>query len=418
MQYDSTSGSGSKVVRASGMGQPSNGPEGVRGRKKSATSRGHHRFVGVRQRPSGRWVAEIKDSLQKVRLWLGTFDTAEDAARAYDDAARALRGANARTNFELPQSLTRNSLPEHAEPFSFEQACSKDEAEEGLLGALKAKLYDGNNLRSLICPQLNTTTSLPALQQQQQSSHVVAVSQQKNHVSKRDHQSMSVPFMATPTKTTTNIGSAPNQLMLPSDFEQPSKQIDNSFLPNHLNDNHDNNQIDFMAIHEQQFGGMKWQNQGTNITSPMVWQQQSNDMPWQASSDLNVHIPQDQNAFFGNSTTMTTMPWQFSGASTHSAMIDHQISHYTDSNCFNNQLSNGNKMHGKIDMMSEYIPVTYGAADQVVTGGELDVAVCGGGSTIWSPDQQFTSGWATNGNVGVNVSNNWEQLLYASSVLG
>ncbi|WOH09822.1 hypothetical protein DCAR_0729281 [Daucus carota subsp. sativus] len=406
MQFDSTSGSASKVVGASGMGQP-NGPEGVRGRKKSATSRGHHRFVGVRQRPSGRWVAEIKDSLQKVRLWLGTFDTAEDAARAYDDAARALRGANARTNFELPQSSTRNSLPENAEPFSFEQACGKDEAEEGLLGALKAKLYDGNNLRSLICPQLNTTTPLPALQQQQQSSHVLTVSQQKNHVTKRDHLAMSMPFMATPTKTT------PNQLMLPSNFEQPPKKIDNNFLPNDLNSSHDNNPIDFMAIHEQQFGGMKWQNQGTDITSSMVWQQQPNDMPWQPSSDLNMHIPQDQNAFFTNSTTMTTLPWQFSGTGTQSAMIDHQMSHYTDGLCYNNQqLSNSNKM-------SEYnIPVTYGITNQVANEGELDVGVCGGGSTIWSPDQQFTSGWGSTGNGGVNISNNWEQLLYASSVLG
>ncbi|KAL1543487.1 ethylene-responsive transcription factor ERN3-like [Salvia divinorum] len=57
------------------------------------------RFVGVRQRPSGRWVAEIKDSSQRVRLWLGTYDTPEEAARAYDEAARALRGENARTNF-------------------------------------------------------------------------------------------------------------------------------------------------------------------------------------------------------------------------------------------------------------------------------------------------------------------------------
>jgi EREBP-like factor len=62
------------------------------------TSRGR-RFVGVRQRPSGRWVAEIKDSAQRVRLWLGTFDTADEAARAYDEAARALRGENTRTNF-------------------------------------------------------------------------------------------------------------------------------------------------------------------------------------------------------------------------------------------------------------------------------------------------------------------------------
>lgn len=72
------------------------------GRTASATAatacRGR-RFVGVRQRPSGRWVAEIKDSAQRVRLWLGTFDTADEAARAYDEAARALRGENTRTNF-------------------------------------------------------------------------------------------------------------------------------------------------------------------------------------------------------------------------------------------------------------------------------------------------------------------------------
>lgn len=67
--------------------------------KQPPKSSNGRRFVGVRQRPSGRWVAEIKDSSQRVRLWLGTFDTPEEAARAYDEAARALRGENARTNF-------------------------------------------------------------------------------------------------------------------------------------------------------------------------------------------------------------------------------------------------------------------------------------------------------------------------------
>ncbi|KAF5811674.1 putative transcription factor AP2-EREBP family [Helianthus annuus] len=63
------------------------------------TMKGMRKFVGVRQRPSGRWVAEIKDSSQKVRLWLGTYDTPEEAAQAYDEAARALRGEHTRTNF-------------------------------------------------------------------------------------------------------------------------------------------------------------------------------------------------------------------------------------------------------------------------------------------------------------------------------
>ncbi|KAG0487256.1 hypothetical protein HPP92_009351 [Vanilla planifolia] len=74
------------------------GPARGKGGPQNATCE----YRGVRQRTWGKWVAEIREPKKRARIWLGSFATAEEAALAYDDAARRLYGPDAHLN--LPTS--------------------------------------------------------------------------------------------------------------------------------------------------------------------------------------------------------------------------------------------------------------------------------------------------------------------------